>query len=153
MPAKVLADACAPALARWSSAREHSILKSGSRLPSSMLTFATEIGIQSPATIRLEIVDQVPLPLAKRWIKLAQNIGIPLFNPSGMCLGCGISATSADPALIRHELVHTLQFQRLGGHQGFMWHYLFECLRFGYAAAPLEIEARMKALSPPDRRA
>lgn len=156
LPAKVFADACAPALARWSMARERSILDTGSRLPSPLLAFAAELGIQSPASIRLEMVDQVPLPLAPRWVELAQAIGIPLFNPAGMCLGRGISATSADPALIRHELVHTLQFQRLGGHQGFMWHYVFQCLRFGYTAAPLEIEARMEdpaALPSSDQRA
>lgn len=141
LPAKVLADALAPALARWTLDRERSILNAAAPLPASMVSFAAELGITSPETLRLELVDQVALPVTKQWVALARGIGIPLFNPSGMCLGRGISATSTNPSLIRHELVHTLQFQRLGGHQAFMWRYIFECLRFGYAAAPLEIEA------------
>ena len=40
-----------------------------------------------------------------------------------------------------HELVHVMQYERLGGVRPFLRAYVYECLRFGYAAAPLELEA------------
>ncbi|MFC7336677.1 hypothetical protein ACFQY0_05780 [Haloferula chungangensis] len=147
--AKVLADALAPTLARWSQSRERSILRSGERLPEASIQFATELGIRSPESLRLEISEIIPSPIPPALITLASRLGIPLFSPAGMCLGRGISATSRDPGLIRHELVHTLQYQQLGGHRPFMWRYVYEILKVGYVAAPLEIEARNRSAPNP----
>jgi len=46
-----------------------------------------------------------------------------------------------DRSLIAHELVHTTQYERLGGILPFLRQYLFECLTIGYANAPMELEA------------
>jgi hypothetical protein len=46
-----------------------------------------------------------------------------------------------DRALIAHELVHTAQFQRLGGILPFLQTYIFQCATVGYQNAPLELEA------------
>ena len=43
--------------------------------------------------------------------------------------------------LVFHELVHTLQYERLGGFQPFLQRYLHECITIGYPAAPMEQEA------------
>jgi len=43
--------------------------------------------------------------------------------------------------LIAHELVHTVQYERLGGIRPFLRQYLTECLTVGYPAAPMEQEA------------
>lgn len=147
--AKILADALAPSLARWSQSRERSILAFGEPLPAASVRFATELGIKSPDSLRLEITDFVPSPIPTPLIGLARKFGFPAFAPAGMCLGRGISATSHDPALIRHELVHTLQYQRFGDHQSFMWRYIFEMLNFGYFDSPLEIEARERSQDLP----
>lgn len=49
-----------------------------------------------------------------------------------------------DAGLIRHELIHVEQIQRLGA-----WHwtaqYLWGLLRHGYRNNPLEVEAREKS--------
>jgi hypothetical protein len=140
--ASVLADALAPALARWSQSREREILKSGRPLSEDHIAFARQLGISQPENLRLEITPRIPLPISDRLAALARRIGFPLFHPAGMALGKGISAVSDDPALLRHEIVHLIQYQRLGGHQAFMHAYLFECLSYGYFEAPLEHEAR-----------
>ena len=147
--ARVLADALAPSLARWTEGREKSILKRGRALSAELKDFAAAIGIKAPETIRVEITDRVPLPLPEQWVSLAQKLGIPLFHPSGMALGRTISALTDDPDLMRHEVVHLLQYQRLGGHGPFMWRYLFECLFFGYFDSPLEKEARGRSTGSP----
>ena len=145
----VLADALAPSLARWTEEREKSILKRGHPVNAELTAFATEIGIEAPEAIRIEITDRVPLPLPGPLVSLAQKLGIPLFHPSGMALGRTISALSDDSDLIRHEIIHLLQYQRLGGHGPFMWLYIFECLSFGYFDSPLEKEAREESIGRP----
>lgn len=145
LPARILADALAPSIARWSEAREKTILANGRALAPSTQEFAKRLGISDP--IRLEIIGTVPLPLPAAWCTAVRKLGMPVFHPAGMALGQGISAISDDPALLRHELVHVLQYQRLGGHLAFMRQYLFEVLHHGYAAAPLELEARDRSAS------
>ena len=44
-----------------------------------------------------------------------------------------------------HELVHTSQYERLGGFEAFLKQYLYECITIGYPAAPLEQEAILMA--------
>lgn len=45
------------------------------------------------------------------------------------------------PWTVRHELKHVEQFARYGFF-GFIVRYLYQCARYGYANAPLEIEAQ-----------
>ena len=142
----VAAALLAPAAALWSRMRERKILPDGRPLADDLAAFARDIGIREPEGIRVELVNRVPLPLPGFLIPWAKRLEIPVSEPAGMALGWGIAAISEDPALLRHELVHVLQYQRLGGHLGFMRLYLFECLFHGYFAAPLEVEARDGAL-------
>lgn len=132
-------------MARWSASRQKTILQHGSPLDPALQAFAETLGIREPASVRVEITDRIPLPCPDSLAALADRIGLPVFRPAGMALGRGISALRRDPALLRHELVHTAQYQRLGGHEPFMRRYLFECLHLGYLASPLEIEAREKS--------
>lgn len=128
--------------ALWSRLRETHILRHGRPLDPPLLDFARATGIGHPEEIRVEIVSRVPLPLPRPLARLARRLGLPLIEPAGMALGRGIAAISDDPALLRHELVHVLQYERLGGHSGFMRIYLYQCLFHGYFNAPLEEEAR-----------
>ncbi len=148
LPARILADSLAPPLARWARTRERQILRHGRPLPPDLAEFASSLGIVSPDEIRIERTDRVAMPPPEFLSEAAIRLGLPVFRAAGMALGRGISATSENPALLRHELVHVLQFQRLGGHHAFMHRYIEECLRFGYRWAPLEIEARERSVSP-----
>lgn len=128
--------------ALWSRRRECGILRRGKELPAEFLDFARAIGIEGPEGIRVELVPFVPLPLPRPIVGVLRNLGFPILEAAGMALGRGVAIVTDNPALLRHELVHVLQYQRLGGHLNFMRVYLFECLFHGYFAAPLEIEAR-----------
>lgn len=148
MITRLLAMILAPAAALWSRVRETGILRRGKPLPTEALAFARMLGIASPETIRVEVVDEVPLPLPRFLARAARAVGLPVMTAAGMSLGRGICVRSLDPRLLRHELVHALQYQRLGGHRAFMRRYVAECLSHGYDAAPLEIEAREKSAAP-----
>ncbi|GAA5476813.1 hypothetical protein Hhel01_00288 [Haloferula helveola] len=134
-------------MARWSERREREILTRGIPLEDSLLDFAARLGIPDPGRVRIEVRSDIPLPLPGGVVGFLQRIGIPLFRPAGMALGNGISAIHTDPQLLRHELVHVRQYARLGGHFRFMRQYIYECLRYGYACAPLETEARERAVT------
>ena len=49
-----------------------------------------------------------------------------------------------DAGLVRHELIHVEQIQRLGAWR-WAWQYLRGLLRHGYRDNPLEVEAREKS--------
>lgn len=52
-----------------------------------------------------------------------------------------VRADYLPPRTVRHELKHVEQFQRYG-FWGFIARYLYQCARYGYRDAPLEIEAQ-----------
>ena len=112
--------------------------------PTDALTFAAELAIEHPEEIRVMEVKSIPLPAPRPLVKLASRWGLPLFEPAGMTLGRGIYVLEGHARVLRHELVHVAQFQRLGGIEPFMRCYLAECLTHGYHDAPLEAEAREK---------
>ncbi len=55
----------------------------------------------------------------------------------------GVSKTSFlnNPSWVRHELKHVEQYRKLSTPV-FIVQYLYQCIRFGYYRAPLEVAAR-----------
>jgi hypothetical protein len=142
--ALTLASGIAPATARWAADQERQILAEGQALDGEGLAFARELEIAEPENIRVLEVKSVPLPAPRPLVKLATRWGIPVFEPAGMALGRGIYLLDGHSRILRHELVHVAQYERLGGIEPFMRQYLTECLVHGYLDSPLEVEAREK---------
>lgn len=140
--ALTLASGVSPATARWAQDQERRILKEGIPLTAEALTFATELGIEKAEEVRVLELTPIPLPFPRGLVNLAAQWGLPFFEPAGMALGKGIYILNGHSRVLRHELVHVVQYQRLGGIEPFMRRYLTECLVHGYQDAPLEIEAR-----------
>ena len=140
--ALTLASGVAPATARWAEDQERIILAEGQPLAPEAMSFALKLEIANPQEIRVLEVNSIPLPAPRPLIKLAARWGLPVFEPAGMALGRGIYLLDGDSRIIRHELVHVAQYQRLGGIGPFMRQYLTECLFHGYLDSPLELEAR-----------
>jgi hypothetical protein len=142
--ALTLASGIAPATARWATDQERRILSEGQPLGHEGLAFARELDITEPETIRVLEVKSVPLPAPRPLVRLAGRWGFPVFEPAGMALGRGIYLLDGQSRILRHELVHVAQYQRLGGIEPFLRQYLTECLVHGYLDSPLEVEAREK---------
>jgi hypothetical protein len=140
--ALTLASGVAPATARWAQGQERRILAEGKPLEADTLAFARELAIEDPEGIRVLEVKPIPMPVPPPLLKLAQSCGFPVFAPAGMTLGRGIYMLEGHSGVLRHELVHVAQYQKLGGIEPFMRQYLVECLAHGYFEAPLEAEAR-----------
>jgi len=120
------------------------VLCEGIRLSEAELADAKQIGVRNPERVRLLRVENIPVPAHPMLKAAAASINFLTAAPRGLALNFGIFVRAdywGDRALIAHELVHTAQYQRLGGILPFLQTYIFQCATVGYRNAPLELEA------------
>ncbi len=133
-----------PMACSWAEEHERLIHRDGVPLTSSQLADARSIGVHQPEHVRLRVVAQIPVPSHPLLREAAESTGLISPLTVGLTLRYGIFIRSdcwGDRRLVFHELVHTLQYERLGGFEPFLRQYLHECITVGYPAAPLEQEA------------
>lgn len=109
-----------------------------------MQEWASSLGIANVDQIRISIEQALQFPSPKWLKKTLERRGLCINQAAGMCLRYGIfihQDANLTDRLLKHELVHTLQYQRSGSIYKFLRQYLFECLYFGYHHAPMEGEA------------
>jgi hypothetical protein len=133
-----------PLVAGWAESVEKRILREGVPLTELELADAKAIGLREPQRVRLLSLASVPTPddLALKTAAAAIQFLTPATR--GLALRYGIFVRSdcwRERQLIAHELVHTVQYERLGGLLPFLRQYLMECLTLGYPQAPMEQEA------------
>jgi hypothetical protein len=137
-----------PLAAEWAAEEEERALRDGVPLCESEIAAATAIGVRQPHRVRLLQVDAIPSPAHPMLKAAAAAIDLVTRAPRGFTLQYGIFIRCdswRDPWLLVHELVHTAQYERLGGFVPFLRRYLFECASNGYRTSPLEQEADMVA--------
>jgi len=137
-------DKLLPLAVNWATAVEARILREGVPLTKESMVDARTIGVLEPERVRLLALARVPMP-DDLTLKTAAG-AIQFLTPAtrGLTLRYGIFIRQdcwSDRRLVTHELVHTAQYERLGGIEPFLRQYLLECLKVGYPAAPLEQEA------------
>ena len=133
-----------PLACAWAEEQERVILREGVPLTLAQTTDAVKIGVAHPERVRLLSVGRVPIPEHPALRAAAEATRLISPRTGGLTLRYGVFIRSdcwSDRRLIFHELVHTLQYERLGGFQEFLQQYLHECISIGYPAAPMEQEA------------
>ncbi len=134
-----------PVAVAWAADQESVILRSGVPLTESQVAYARQLGVLFPERVRLLWVTQIPTPTHP--ILLTTAAATNLISPStaGMTLRYGILIRRdcwGQRLLVAHELVHTTQYERLGGFEAFLRPYLMECLTPpGHPNGPMEREA------------
>ncbi len=133
-----------PLATEWTEAKEKVALKHGIPLSKSQFEDAKRVGVIHPEKVRIFKVPQIPMP--KHPVLRAAVEATQLITPStvGLTLRYGIfihSNFSDDRSLIVHELVHTSQYEKLGGFLPFLRKYLLQLINIGYPEAPMEQEA------------
>jgi len=133
-----------PLACEWVAEQEQFILRKGTSLTASQIKDAQLVGVTRPELVRLLKVEKIPLP-AHSVLRAAAN-STQLLSPdtSGITFRYGIFIQApfwGDRPLVVHELVHTRQYEQLGGIQPFLQQYLMECLTIGYPESPMEQEA------------
>ncbi len=133
-----------PLAADWAAEQETLILREGVPLSNQEIIVAKAAGVKEPDRVRLLQVDAIPSP-GHPLLKAACNaINFFTSGPRGLTFHYGIFVRrdcAQDRHLLTHELVHTAQYERLGGIVPFLRKYLSECFTNGYRNAPLEQEA------------
>src|SRR5256885_15677753 len=130
--------------ARWAAEQERRVLCEGVPLTKAELADARAIGVRNPERVRLLRVETIPVPANPMLRAAAASINFLTTTPRGLALDYGIFVRRdcwRDRDLIAHELVHTAQYQRLGGILPFLQTYISQCATVGYPNAPLELEA------------
>ena len=133
-----------PLACAWAVEQEGIILRDGVPLSPAQATDARSIDVAHPEKIRLLKVARIPIPENPALRDAASAIQLISPRTGGLTLRYGTFIRADywdDRRLVFHELVHTLQYERLGGFQEFLRQYLFECITVGYPAAPMEQEA------------
>jgi len=133
-----------PLACDWTEEQERIILRDGVALSSDQIADAKRIGVAYPENVRLLGVASIPLPEHPLLHAAAEATQLIPPHTSGLTVRYGIFIRLDcwnERALIFHELVHTFQYERLGGFQPFLQRYLYECITVGYPAAPMEQEA------------
>jgi hypothetical protein len=133
-----------PLACAWALEQESTILRDGVPLSPAQAMDAKSINVVHPEKIRLLKVVRIPVPENPALRDAASAIQLISPRTGGLTLRYGIFIRANcwdDRRSVFHELVHTLQYERLGGIQQFLRQYLFECITVGYPAAPLEQEA------------
>ena len=133
-----------PIACAWIERQQRIVLAQGLPLSDSECGDARTIGVRAPERVRLLEVERIPLPAGRFIRAIARATGLLASEAAGLTAGHGILVHARhwrERALVAHELVHVMQYERLGGVRPFLRAYVYECLRFGYAAAPLELEA------------
>jgi hypothetical protein len=137
---KLLPVACA-----WAVGQERIIIQSGVALSESQLADARRVGVAQPERVRLLRVAQIPIPTAPALAAAARatNLISPLTHGLTLRYGIFIRADCwTQRPLVVHELVHTSQYERLGGFESFLRLYLSECVTPpGYPYGLMEQEA------------
>jgi len=133
-----------PLASEWAEAKEKVVLKNGDSLSISQIEDAKRVGVIHPERVRIFKVPQIPFP--KHPVLKSAAEATQLITPSavGLTVRYGIfihSDFSDDRCLIVHELVHTSQYEKLGGFLPFIRKYLLQLINIGYPDAPLEQEA------------
>jgi len=133
-----------PLAAQWATDQERRVLCEGVGLSEAEMADAKAIGVRNPNRVRLLRVENIPVPVHPMIRAAAASIHFLAAAPSGLTLDYGIFIRAdrwRERALIAHELVHTAQYQRLGGILPFLQTYIYQCATVGYRNAPLELEA------------
>ena len=133
-----------PLATQWATDQERRVLCEGVRLSEIEMADAKAIGVRNPERVRLLRVQTIPVPAHPMLRSAAASINFLTAAPRGLALEYAIFIRAdhwRDRALIAHELVHTAQYQRLGGILPFLQTYIYQCATVGYPNAALELEA------------
>jgi hypothetical protein len=134
-----------PKAVEWVTRMERTCAEIGKPLLPLNMEDAQIIGIQDLDSIRVIVLSEMPVPDDSELRRYFEQIKLA---PLGMTFGHGIAVKDGHFArhLMAHELVHGLQYERLGGIGPFLAAYLPEVfLPPYYGHGPLELEAKMLA--------
>jgi len=135
-----------PLAVEWAERESAAIARDGRGLTPEEARLAAAVGVDDAARVRLLVVGRIPAPEHPLLAEACARLGFLGPNTAGLTLGHGIyvqrDAFASSRRLLPHELRHVAQYEKAGGIARYLAVYIPELLRYGYDAAPLELDAR-----------
>jgi hypothetical protein len=128
----------------WVETQEQIALSNGIPLNDNQVRDAREVQVRHPERVRLLKVTAVPIPSHPTLRTVCDNTRAITASTKALSVRYGILIRAEqwlDREFVVHELVHTAQYERLGGIEPFLRDYLAECLAMGYPHGAMEQEA------------
>ena len=140
-----------PAAIAWAEARAKTAAQVGRALSAAEQETARQVGVSQPERVRVEIVDDLPLPEDPALRAAALAAGLLGPGMAGLTLGHSIFIRRGhgNRRLLSHELRHVHQYEQHGSIAAFLRVYLGQIVEVGYANAPLEADARAHEIDSP----
>ena len=120
----------------------------GTSLTASSLADAATVGVQRPESIRVLMIDRLPIPSDPDLQRAALQTGLLGPHATGLTLGYSILICHGHfgRRLLSHECRHVAQYEQAGSIESFLPIYLRSIMQFGYWDCPFEREARAHEL-------
>ena len=133
-----------PQAIEWVEIRSAEIISKGKPLTAAGIKVARSVGVLDPKRIRVELVENLPLPDDQMLRDVALQTGLIDPDMAGGTFGYGIYACKdqATNRLLAHECRHVFQYEVAGSIAAFLRAYLKEIVENGYFECPLEVDAR-----------
>jgi hypothetical protein len=133
-----------PKAIAWAEVRSSEITRSGAPLTHLELRIAHLVGVQQPERVRILEVREIPQPQDPDLRQAVAATGFIGPQTIGLTLGYGIYIVAGHSTnrLVSHECRHVYQYEVAGSIRNFLPVYLEQIAAVGYAAAPLELDAR-----------
>jgi hypothetical protein len=133
-----------PKALAWAQAQASAVAMSGASLSDIAQGVARSVGVLHPELIRVSLVDAIPVPTDPDLQAAAVQTGLMGPNIAGLTLGYAVFIRHGQDTwrLLSHEFRHVFQYEQAGSIAAFLPTYLQQIVQFGYANAPLEIDAR-----------
>ncbi len=133
-----------PGAIAWAESESRKAAEGGEPLSEADKVMARSVGVQRPELIRVMLVDALPFPEDPFLKEAAIQTGLLGPHMAGLTLGHSILVVrgTLDSRLLSHECRHVYQYEEHGSIGAFLPVYLQQIATIGYAAAPLEQDAR-----------
>jgi hypothetical protein len=135
----------APRAIAWAEQQSSAAALVGHAPTPAQIALARSVGVKEPARIRIQVVDQFPLPEQADVKAAAMRIGLARPSIVGLTLGHSVMLRRGyenDPRLLSHEFRHVAQYEERGGIAQFLTQHLRDLAQFGYDDSPFEVDAR-----------
>lgn len=133
----------------WAEAQSAHISKSGIALNESQLALARCVGVKKPELIRILVVQKIPVPDDEILQAACAQLNFLGPDTEGLTLSYGIFVkvgSQTNRRLLAHEFRHVAQYEQHPSIQSYLSIYIPELIQYGYANAPLELDAEAKAI-------
>ncbi len=133
-----------PKAIAWAETEAGVVAGSGRALTAVEQAMARKVGVKHPERVRVVFVDKFPMPQDATLQAATLQTGLLGSNTGGLTLGYSVFVRRGHATwrLLSHEFRHVHQYERAGSIAAFLPMYLQQIARYGYATAPLELDAR-----------